>query len=115
MNGGTVNVKGCQVAISVEAINEYYGLENVVNHTGIDVYARHEIILSPSPHLDQHKYNQLASERHEPQLLEYDSDYTCRVRPRIDDEDVEGSGLEPLVNQPIPNKWRAAMLNYLDM
>ncbi|KAL5844052.1 hypothetical protein ACOSQ3_010080 [Xanthoceras sorbifolium] len=28
MNGGTVNVKGCQVAISVEAINEYYGLEN---------------------------------------------------------------------------------------
>ncbi|KAL5767362.1 hypothetical protein ACOSP7_013973 [Xanthoceras sorbifolium] len=30
MNGGPVNVKGRQVAITVEVINEYYMLENVL-------------------------------------------------------------------------------------
>ncbi|KAL5745918.1 hypothetical protein ACOSP7_027064 [Xanthoceras sorbifolium] len=37
LTGSPVYVKGCQVYMSVEAINEYYGLETNVNHVDEEV------------------------------------------------------------------------------
>ncbi|KAL5760692.1 hypothetical protein ACOSQ2_019530 [Xanthoceras sorbifolium] len=59
------------------------GFPSLITHfcvaAGIHVYAGHEILLDPSPLLDRHMYNQLASEHHEPELFPYDSDYTRQV------------------------------------
>ncbi|KAH7571409.1 hypothetical protein JRO89_XS04G0045500 [Xanthoceras sorbifolium] len=138
-NGGPLSVKGHQVHISVEAVNEYYELENV-NHTGehtdnptLTLYnedlvrdlrmsgkgtwlSSRAVMKSEELQLDStFWYNVLTSERHVTELLPYDIQNNHRVRCRIDDDAVEGGGPEPMVNNVIEIPWRATVTKCVDM
>ncbi|KAL5834482.1 hypothetical protein ACOSQ4_013979 [Xanthoceras sorbifolium] len=59
MNDGPVNVKGRQVAITVEAINEYYMLENDLRTSGEGTWLSNRAVLKIEElHLDSAFWNE---------------------------------------------------------
>ncbi|KAL5798673.1 hypothetical protein ACOSQ2_003493 [Xanthoceras sorbifolium] len=78
---------------------------------GIDVYGSNETILPPLPNLDRRTYNELASNRNEPQLFVYHFDR--RGRARVDEEVVGAARHEGAEEQQPPPPRATAMMGDL--